>query len=200
MQYQHGVATVLGINAFAVRCAEPGFPGVASRVFRSVPWLKSTPAVFYTDDGVFGEDPSKCQTGDFQYPLSKAVKFCRPCPPDRTSIGGSTRLCRKCPMGLMRSETDGTKCSCRGRLAVGKGLTEKGLCTDCKKGTFSGEKTSTCKPCKPGTFAEKRKSKVCKPCPKGKFAEKPGSYSCRNCPPGSMSPTGASSCSKEKKS
>lgn len=197
MQYQSGVATVLGINSFGVGCGEPNFPGVATRVSRNVLWLKSTPAVFYTDEGVFGEDASKCQTGDFQYPLSKSVKFCRPCPPDRTSVGGSTSLCSKCPRGLMRDATDGTKCSCEGRYAVGKGLTKKGRCTDCQKGTFSAEKSSTCKTCEPGTFADNPKSKKCEPCPKGKFADKPGATSCRKCPSGRTSPIGASACSKK---
>lgn len=152
MQYQKGSPVIMGITSFGAGCSG-GIPQGYTRVSAFTGWMKSTPAIFYTDKGVFGDNIKKCKAGEYVLTVKgalKNIKFCRACPDDKFSEGGDTTTCLKCKNGFRRSFTDGTKCSCTGLLARGRGL-QKGRCVVCKKGTFSGTLDNVCKPCPKGT-------------------------------------------------
>lgn len=163
---------VLGVVAFGVRCALPGFPTVYTRVSALIPWLKTTPAVFYTSKGVNGN--GQCKPGEFLFSFTKNVKFCRQCLPNQISRGGPNAKCITCPRGLSRSKADATKCACVGG---GKGIID-GICRKCPPGKFSLATESVCRPCPPGSVAPNVGSGSCKKCPEKFFADKAGSTEC----------------------
>lgn len=180
---------IMGVVAFSLRCALPGFPTVYTRVSALIPWLKTTPAVFYTSKGVFGN--GQCKRGEFLFSFTKKVKFCRECLRNQISRGGLDAKCIPCPKGLSRSKTDATKCVCAG---VGKGIVG-GICRKCPPGKFSAAAESVCRPCPPGSVAPNVGSGSCKKCPAKFFAAKAGSTVCTRCQTGKTSTKdGASVC------
>lgn len=156
LQYQKGSPVIMSITSFGVGCADI-IPVGYTRVSAFMGWTKSTPAIFYTDNGVVGDNIKKCKAGEFVFILkgtNEKIMFCRACPSNRFSLGGNVKGCLKCKNGLRRRITNGAKCSCTGALARGRGL-KKGRCVVCRKGTFSGSSDRVCKPCPPGTTSRK---------------------------------------------
>lgn len=166
IQYVGREPVLVGLTSFGVECGNPFFPSVFLRVSSLLDWLKSTPVVFYTREGVFGEPTIKsCNAGEFVYYVKKGVKLCRACQFRYVSKGGTQRDCRRCRLGLVRDSSDGTKCSCAGLLAIGRGI-RKGRCRRCLPGTFSGVKDDKCKRCPAGTTAIGYGNSACEPCPR----------------------------------
>lgn len=164
IQYSNREPVLVGTTSFGVGCGNPFYPSVFLRVSAFIGWLKSTRAVFYTKEGVFGESAVKsCGPGEFVYTIRKGVKLCRACQFRYVSKGGAQRICRRCRLGLVRDSSNGTKCSCVGFLAVGRGIRE-GRCRRCLPGTFSGVRDSECKPCPAGTKAIGYGNSVCERC------------------------------------
>lgn len=189
IQYKMQRPVIMGVVSFGVRCAVPGFPTVYSRVSALISWLKTTPAVFYTSKGVFGN--KKCNPGEFLFSFTNRIKFCRQCPPRQFSKGGTNAKCTPCPKGLSRNRSNGTTCDCSD---AGKGIIS-GFCKQCPPGQFSPKGSDTCKPCPLGSFAPNSNSSSCKKCPAQFFAPKAGSTGCTKCPPGKTTKaTGASKC------
>lgn len=196
LKYKNGQPTVVGITSFGYAgCGNPGAPSVFTRVSRYVKWMRSTPAVFYTSKGVFGDNIKKCRFGQFVFSVNKKIKFCRDCPKGQVSKGGSAKACTKCPRGLVRSTKDGRKCSCVGRLAKGRGLKNR-ICTVCAPGTFSNTNNKFCLPCQPGFFSSRKGSTTCTPCSPNTFSAKRSTTACKKCPKGSFAVRGAIKCIK----
>lgn len=190
-----GKPIIVGIVSFGVRqCDLPEIPVVFTRTSRYIGWLKKTPAVFFTREKVFGDPAKNCRKGQFVDVFSKKIRFCRDCPENEVSSGGSNKKCRKCPNGKFRSTSDGTKCTCVGRLARGRGLTKKGFCGQCKPGFFSGTTDRICRLCAAGSFSSTQGSFSCTLCPLSTFSDKKGSTACKRCPSGTFSLPGATQC------
>lgn len=169
---------IMGVVSFGVKCARPGFPTVYTRVSAFRRWLKNTGAVFFTSAGVEGN--TNCQAGQFLFTFREGIKFCKNCPPNQFSAGGSVTKCENCPAGFLRNRADGRTCNCS---TAGKGQIG-GMCKRCPPGQFSPAGDSTCKQCPPGTFASSPGSKECKQCPKTFFAPTAGSADCKICTSG----------------
>lgn len=195
LRYEKGKPIIVGITSYGTKigCDVKGLPNVFTRVSKYLKWLKSTPAVFFTRDGVVGDNTKKCDFGQFVYFVSEKIKFCRDCPFRQVSGGGSTTSCRLCPNGLVRSTKDGRKCTCVGRLARGRGL-EDGFCKECPAGTFSGTNNELCLLCQPGSFASRKGSFSCASCQPGTFSDNRGATFCKKCPPGQGSGIGGDRC------
>lgn len=124
-----------------------------------------------------------CEPGTF---LDNDRKRCRRCGFDEFSLGGLSTQCQKCPLGQVRDEFDGSKCSCRGFRAVGRGL-QNGECVRCPAGSFSGFESELCEPCQRGTFANKRGMEFCRQCAIDFFSDKEGAKRCKKCARGTIS-------------
>lgn len=190
IQYANGEPEIMGIVSSGVACATSVFPTIYSRVSNLIPWIKTTPAVFYTQSGVFGDKSSSCVSGSFIYNYKNNVSFCRKCPIAEISDGGSATNCEKCPKGAVGDET-GRKCICaqKGEAFRGK------ACRKCPGGHFAEEMDQSCRKCPPGQFARFAGSERCEKCAHGTFSSNAGAKSCKKCPKGSSSSQGATKCS-----
>lgn len=153
---------LVGITSFGVRCGNPKFPSVFTRISGMVGWLKTTGAVFYTKKGVEnGKSGLQCAAGEFVFEYRSGVEFCRPCPERSASRGGRVRTCELCERGMMRSSYNGAKCSCKGALAVGRGFV-RGWCRRCGPGSFAAAADETCRMCAKGTVARGYGNGMCR--------------------------------------
>lgn len=164
--YVNGFPRLVGVTSFMVRCSQTGMPSVFTRTSAVMKWLKRTPAVFYTETGVYGERLGKCRFGEYMYRLSGRVQFCRACGGDEWSNGGSVTRCTRCLDGFRRDERNGGRCACVGVFAVGRGIKD-GKCELCDVGWYSGRWDQKCIKCPIGKTTEERGAERCEWCGSG---------------------------------
>ena len=143
-----------------------------------------------------GKTCTPCEAGQFLEINGRGKPVCTSCPNDHFSEGGFAK-CKKCPLGKLRNDIDGSKCSCNGvgprrfQTIGGRGLIG-GVCKACPPGTFSfanlyfPSTDESCTPCRPGTFAKKAGTEECIECPLNTFSSEKGSIRCKKCPKGTV--------------
>lgn len=128
----------------------------------------------------FRDDTGICQTCPLQTRYDEIMKKCVPCPKNHLSPGGLSKECIPCPRNMI-SPDDPTsindlRCFCKPGFGFVKGTNGK-KCKQCEEGTAS-DGTTSCRPCRKDTFANRKGSTECTPCPPRRIQPRRGSKSC----------------------
>ena len=111
-------------------------------------------------------------------PNESSTCTCLPCPPNSTSLSGST-FC-SCDSGFYLNHIGDQCLKCSERLASSLS-SDTGVC-DCLPGTFWSDKSGKCEPCPPNHFSGKSSS-LCEMCPAFTVSVTQ-SAECTSCPNG----------------